>query len=231
MYQWLLFDADNTLFDFNKAEAKSFRLTCAHFGIPFTPRVMAQYKAINHDTWSRFERGEFSANGINQYRFGTLFEAIGHRGDPDEFGAHYLVELGNCPDLLEGAEQVVEALAPHFKLGIVTNGLTAVQTARFACASITRYFNPIIISEQVGVKKPEPAIFDAAFAKMGYPDKRNVLMIGDSLSSDILGGVNYGIDTCWVNPLLKPNAKNLPITYEIIAITELPTLLIPTCET
>lgn len=230
MYQWLLFDADNTLFDFTKAEAKSFRLTCAHFGIPFTPKVMAQYKAINHETWSRFERGEFPADGINQYRFGTLFDAIGHRGDPDEFGAHYLVELGHCPDLLDGVEQMVERLAPYFKMGIVTNGLTAVQTARFALSSITRHFDPIIISEQVGVKKPEPAIFDAAFAKMNYPQKSSVLMIGDSLSSDILGGVNYGIDTCWYNPLQKPNDKNLPITHEIIAITELPALLIPTPE-
>lgn len=221
MYKWLLFDADNTLFDFNLAEAKAFRETCAHFGIEFTPDVMAQYKVVNHDTWSRFERGEFPASGINAYRFGTLFKEIGHDGNPEAFGNYYLLELGNHPDLIDGAAELVEQLAGGFKMGIVTNGLTAVQRSRFALSPITKHFNPIIISEEIGVKKPQPEIFDAAFAQMNGATKAEVLYIGDSLSSDMQGGINYGIDTCWYNPTQKENSQNLPITHKITALHQL----------
>lgn len=215
MYQWLLFDADNTLFDFNLAEQKSLEATFRHFDSRYENGIMSTYKKINHEVWSAFERGELSSVEIRPLRFEKLFDALQLAGDAVQWGEMYAYQLGQCPELLPGADALLEAVAPHFRLGMITNGLTAVQRSRLALSPIEAFFDPIIISEEVGVKKPEPAIFELAFAQMDNPSKHEVLMIGDSLSSDIQGGINFGIDTCWYNPTERSNANNVPVTYEV----------------
>lgn len=221
MYKWLLFDADNTLFDFNKAESKSLRDTFEAQDLPYRPTYIDVYKQINHEVWSAFERGEVTSEQIKTLRFEKLLNALEMDGDARKFGKIYTHQLGQCPDLLSGVEMLLAQLAPHFKLGMVTNGLTAVQTSRLALSPIKNYFDPIIISEQVGVKKPDPAIFEIAFQEMGQPPKREALMIGDSLSSDIQGGINFGIDTCWYNPNGLENKTGILITHEINKLADL----------
>ena len=133
--------------------------------------------------------------------------------------------MGEGTDLIEGAQETVQALHGRAGLVLITNGLKEVQTARLAKSGIGVYFAHVVISEEVGAAKPDRVIFDAAFDKMRRPRKEEVLIIGDGLSSDIQGGHDYGIDTCWFNPGRKPRAFDLPIRYEIARLGDLLTIV------
>ena len=225
MYKWLLFDADNTLFDFSLAEKKAFKATFDLEKLPYSDERFDQYKTINKVVWDEFEQGSLTPDEVKVVRFERLFHVMNVKRDPKSFGMAFTDQLGLCTDLVEGAEPLLTQLAPYFNMGIITNGLKKVQRSRFSLSTIHSYFDPIIISEEVGYKKPELGIFDLAFSAMGQPPKAEVLMIGDSLSSDMLGGINYGIDTCWFNPSGRSNPEQLKLTYEIQALDQLPNLL------
>jgi len=223
-YKWLMFDADGTLFDYYQAEEHALRLTFEQLGHPFAPDYIATYREINHQIWLEFEQGAITQVTLRARRFELLFEAINIQANAQAFSAQYLGNLSNRTDLMEGAEELVRELAEKCKLAIITNGLADVQRPRFKQSRIYPYINAIIISEEVGAAKPRPQIFDVAFAEMDHPAKDEVLIIGDSLTSDIQGGVNYGIDTCWFNPGGKTNG-HLSCTYEISQLNQLLPLL------
>ncbi len=225
MYQWLLFDADNTLFDFSLAQKKAFKATFQIEDLPYSDEIYQSYEKINHSVWEAFERGEISSDEIKTIRFLRLFETVGVQRDAIQFSQTYTTQLGLCHDLIAGAEELLSHLSSTINLGLITNGLATVQRSRLGRSPIKKFFDPVIISEEVGAKKPEAKIFDVAFEAMGNPSKESVLMIGDSLSSDILGGINYGIDTCWYNPYSKPNHDQLGFTFEIQALKQLPPLV------
>ena len=214
-YTWLLFDADDTLFDFGQAEAGALRLTFGQLGVRFDPAYLPVYQRINRQIWQDFEQGKISAEALRTTRFELLFEAIGVSVDAERFSAAYLPNLATQSELTEGALEVVQALHGKYRLAIITNGLRDVQRPRLAQSAIRDYIADIVISEEVGAVKPERAIFDAAFQRMGQPGKDEVLLIGDSLTSDIAGGSAYGIDTCWFNPDGKAGHDGLVITFEI----------------
>lgn len=223
-YEWLMFDADGTLFDYYKAEENALRLTFEQLDHPFEVNYISIYRNINGKIWLEFEQDNIDQVTLRTRRFELLFEAINLQADAQRFSAQYLINLSNRTDLIEGAEKLVQGLAEKCKLAIITNGLADVQRPRFKQSAIHEYFDAIIISEEVGAAKPKPKIFDVAFAEMDHPAKDQVLIIGDSLTSDMQGGVNYGIDTCWFNPDDKTNGT-LPCTYEISQLSELPPLL------
>ncbi len=214
-YQWLLFDVDNTLFDFDAAELNALARTFPQFGYTYAPEIGETYRQINRALWQAFERGELTAGQLRVTRFQHLFQAMGLEADPVAFSDAYLSHLAACPDLVDGAAELIPRLSRTHYLGLITNGLADVQRPRLAASPISRYFTAVTISDEIGVAKPDPGIFDAAFAAMGHPAKNDVLIIGDSLTSDIRGGANYGIDTCWYNPGGKPNPNGLAPTYEI----------------
>ncbi len=220
-YRWLLFDLDNTLFDFDAAELKALARTFPQFGHTYTPEVGEAYHRINHDLWQTFERGEITAVQLRTARFQRLFQAIGVDADPAAFSNVYLGNLAAFPDLIDGADELIPRLSRTHQLALITNGLSDVQWPRLAASPIGDYFTAVTISDEIGIAKPDPGIFDAAFAAMGQPAKNDVLIIGDSLTSDIRGGVNYGIDTCWYNPAGKPNPNGLTPTYEIRQLHEM----------
>jgi YjjG family noncanonical pyrimidine nucleotidase len=222
-YQWLLFDADNTLFDFNLAEVKALESTFAEFSYPYNGRSGDIYRAINKQVWEQLEQGTISATDLRTVRFSRLFEAVGIQADTEPFSEAYLRHLGNCGDLIEGAESVIQQVSQRYRLGLITNGLADVQRPRLAASPLQPYFETVTISDEIGVAKPDPGIFDVTFEQMGYPEKTAVLIIGDSLSSDMQGGLNYGIDTCWYNPDNKP--ASLPVTYKIQRLDELYAIL------
>lgn len=224
-YAWLLFDADGTLFDFERTEAAALQATFTDFGIAHDERNTAVYHAINRVLWQQLERGELRADVLRVLRFERLFEALSVAGDPEIASDRYVGHLSEGTYLLEGAEVLVTALARTHRLAIITNGLSAVQRPRFAASTIGHLFDPIVVSDELGVAKPDPAIFDATFERMGQPAKDEVLLIGDSLSSDICGGARYGIDTCWFNPRRAPAPADLAITHEIDALASLPSRL------
>ena len=222
-YKWLLFDVDNTLLDFDQTEALALESSFAQHGLPFPPEAIQRYHQINASYWQRLERKEITPNAIRTGRFQDLFAELGIEADPETFADSYLAQLGQQAPLMDGVMELLGGLNGRFHLGIITNGLADVQHPRLEKSGLKPYFSPIIISQEIGVSKPNPGIFDAAFAQMNQPAKSEVLIIGDSLSSDIIGGINYGIDTCWFNP--NGQTTDLPITYEIKTLHQLSELL------
>jgi 2-haloacid dehalogenase len=223
-YTWLLFDADGTLFDYDQAEAYAFRTALAQLGQPFEPHYLTEYRRINHALWLELEQGTIDQVTLRTRRFELLLAAINIKADAGDFSARYTTNLANSTFLITGAEETVKALAQACHLAIITNGLADVQRSRFARSAIAPYIKEIIISEEVGAAKPAPAFFDVAFTRMGCPAKSEALVIGDSLSSDIQGGLNYGLDTCWFNPAGQVNGR-IEYTFEIQRLAELPGLL------
>ncbi len=220
-YQWLLFDADGTLFDFDRAEKMAleevFRLT----GVKFDPDYLSVYQRINQATWQAVEQGELSVSILKVRRFELLLEAIGAAHPPEEFSACYLDCLAACSELIEDAAEVLEALAGKYRMAVLTNGLRAVQRPRFARSPIGRHFEQIIISEEIGVSKPAREFFDIVWRQLGHPHRKAALMIGDGWVSDIVGATRYGLDACWYNPGKKPQPTGAEITREIASLREL----------
>jgi 2-haloacid dehalogenase len=225
-YQWLLFDADGTLFDYNLAEEKALGQTFRDLEINFAETFAPQYRKINQQIWDDFENGRISAEALRIERFSRLFETLRVSADVAKFSAQYLVNLSKAADLIDGAEETVRALHSRFRLAIITNGLKDVQRPRLALTPMAGMFEVIAISEEIGAAKPAVEFFDAVFEKIGRPPRQAALVIGDSLTSDIQGGINYGLDTCWFNPAGKPAPAEMRITHEIRSLAELIHLLI-----
>jgi len=220
-YNTLLFDADGTLFDYQRAETWALTKTFDQYGHRFEPSYSAIYRRVNDPLWDALEQGAITQDRLKVKRFELLFETLGLDVDPDAFSASYSRQLGQATFLIDGARDLVAALSAQHRLLLLTNGLTDVQRPRFGASAIGHYFEDWIISQEVGVAKPDPRIFDIAFERLGQPDKREVLIIGDSLSSDMAGGIAYGIDTCWYNPDGRPADPKMTVTYQIADLDEL----------
>jgi 2-haloacid dehalogenase len=224
-YPWLLFDADDTLFDYGRAEAEAVRSAFEAQGVAFDDRWLAAYQRVNARAWLALEQGRVTPARLRVVRFEELFAELGLALDPVAFSAVYLGQLAMQAHLTDGALEVVESLRPDHRFAIITNGLADVQRPRIARSPLAGLVEHLVISEEVGAAKPDPAIFEVALARMGSPDGRDVLVIGDSLSSDIAGGSAAGLDTCWFNPWAKPRGDAPAPTYEIRHLKELPALL------
>ncbi|HSB02172.1 MAG TPA: YjjG family noncanonical pyrimidine nucleotidase, partial [Anaerolineales bacterium] len=198
-YPWLWFDADGTLFDYNKAEATALKQAFSSLDLPFEESYLVTYRRINQGLWQALERREVTPGVLRLRRFELLLEAIQLRASIDRMSNAYLEHLAMCTDLMDGADEVLQTLHGTSRIAIVTNGLDAVQRGRLERSTIRGLITELIISEEIGAAKPHPAFFEAACARTGYPPKSDILLIGDSLTSDIRGGVDYGLDTCWYN--------------------------------
>lgn len=220
-YQWILFDADGTLFDFQTAQAEALQQTFIDFQIRFQPIYLVYYEEHNDVLWAHLEQGKISGDQLKVERFQRLLNQINCEGDAKGLSDRYLQHLSEADQLLESAKSVVARLRQTHRLALITNGIQTVQLSRLQKSGLSDQFEELFISEAIGVSKPQSGIFEYAFAKMGAPPKESVLIVGDSLSSDIKGGVNYGIDTCWFNPSKKDNSSGLQPTYEISKLIEL----------
>ncbi|HXI85433.1 MAG TPA: YjjG family noncanonical pyrimidine nucleotidase [Verrucomicrobiae bacterium] len=220
-YQWLLFDADGTLFDFERAEGKALEQAFGLIGVTFAPGYLAAYQRINLALWQAVERGEIKPGIVKVRRFELLLQDIAVGGSAVDLSAHYLECLAACSELIEDASEVLQALHGKYRIAILTNGLRVVQRGRLTRSVIRDHIADIIISEEIGFAKPAKEFFDIALARLGNPSVREVLMIGDGWNSDIQGAVQYGIDACWYNPGKKPRPTNLEITREIASLREL----------
>jgi 2-haloacid dehalogenase len=218
-YTWLLFDADDTLFDYPLAEGKALRGTFEHFGQVYRSEYLRIYQVFNRQVWAEFERGETSALELRLKRFHLLFDEISLPIDPENFSQRYLENLARASDLYPGAAELLQALTGRYHLALVTNGLKEVQYPRLEHSTIRPFIDKIFISEEIGAAKPYAGFFEAVFKDIGNPPKDQVLIIGDSLTSDIQGGINYGIDTCWFNPAGR--TTSLPVTYTIKTLGQL----------
>lgn len=214
-------DADGTLFDYDRAEGAALCATAVELLGVYEPDWLERYRQINSAMWQALERGEVERQALRSERFARWFAAIGHATEPERFGVRYLQNLGQRADLLPGAEEIVRTLYGRIGLALITNGFSEVQRSRLARSPLSAFLRPVVISEEVGAAKPEPAIFDAAFAAMGWPAKQRVLIVGDSLSSDMKGGLDYGLDTCWFASQGGTISDAMPLTYQISDLRQL----------
>lgn len=224
-YTWLLFDADGTLFDYERAESTALQGAFADFALSLDASAEDAYRAINRQVWVDFENGRITAEALRVVRFERLFSELRLQLDAGAFSACYLRHLSQATFLIPGAERMVRALKERYHLAVITNGLKDVQRPRLACSAISDCFEELAISEELGVAKPDARFFDLVFARIGNPSRDAVLVIGDSLTSDIQGGAGYGLDTCWFNPGGKPASGQFSITYQIERLDELEGLL------
>jgi 2-haloacid dehalogenase len=220
-YAWLLLDADGTLFDYDAAERAALAATFRDFDLSFGATHSDLYRRINGEIWRAFELGQIAVETLRTERFRRLFQAIGADVDPVPFSEQYLVRLGERADLVDGAAEVVRHLHGRVGMALITNGLKNVQRARLRRSGLAPYLSAVLISEEVGAAKPDARIFCQAFAAIGHPPKDAVMIVGDSLTSDMRGGLDYGIDTCWYNPSSAPRDPAVAVRYEIRDLHEL----------
>jgi YjjG family noncanonical pyrimidine nucleotidase len=220
-YKWIIFDADGTLFDYDQAEAAAIKMTFEHFGHAFKSDYISLYRQCNKQLWDAFERGELTLEKLKVERFELYLNTLSINNDAHAFSDRYLYYLGRGAQLIDGAEHVLESLSGKAGLIMMTNGIKEVQRSRLNLSPIQAYFSDIIISDEVGVAKPDNRIFEIAMENMSISDKGSVIIVGDNLSSDIKGGIDFGIDTCWYNP--KGNEVNPEIraTYEVQKLEDL----------
>lgn len=224
-YQWLLFDADGTLFDYQAAEEMALINTFDDSGIPFVSEYGEVYAEVNAALWHLFEKGQVSLKELRVTRFSQLFDRLAIKTDAQQFSATYLNFLAQATDLIPGAQETLQALSGQYRMAIITNGISEVQRSRLSLSEIKDFFEDIFISEEIGVSKPAAAYFHAVFTRIGRPPRDSALVIGDSLSSDIRGALNYGLDTCWYNPHEIQKPADIPINYEIKKLEQLLTIL------
>ena len=225
MYQFLLLDMDDTILDFKKAEEVALKKTLRSFSLEPTEEACARYSAINQGYWEMLERKEITREKLKVQRFGDLFHEYGIDVDSALCAKRYVENLAQGHYFMPGAEEAVRRLSEKYELYLVSNGNTDVQLSRIASAGISKYFGEVFISQEVGADKPDPVFFQRCFAKIPGFDKKKAIIVGDSLTSDIQGGRNAGIATCWINPKKKPARADIPADYEIQALSELEALL------
>jgi putative hydrolase of the HAD superfamily len=214
-YDLVIFDADHTLFDFDKAEENALSLMMEEMGSRMCGERLALYRKLNMELWKLFEKKKIGQEEIKIERFRRFFKKIGLDADFNVASSVYLEYLSQQSWLLEYAEELIENLYGKIEIGLITNGLAQVQHPRYEKSGLKGYFKAFMVSEDVGVAKPDPTIFEKMMENFPGIDKKGMLMVGDSLSSDIAGGINFGIDTCWFNPKgLKADGGIRP-TYEI----------------
>ena len=225
MIEFLFLDLDDTILDFHKAERIAISKTLGEFGLEPTEEVLHRYHLINKAHWEMLERGELTRAEVQWKRFAQLFREFDVAADPHGCAARYMENLSIGHYFLPRAEETVEFLSAHYRLFLASNGNASVQKGRMTSANLYRFFEQVFVSEEIGHNKPSKAYFEAAFARIPGFDPEKALMVGDSLTSDIRGGINGGIRTCWVNPDHLPANPEIPADYEIEALHQLPALL------
>ena len=225
MFKTILLDLDDTILDFGAAERVAIAKTFRQIGLEPTDRLIDRYSEINISQWEAFERGEISRDTVLTRRFDLLFEELGVSFDSHSCEDMYRGYLGIGHYFVDGAIELLDYLAPKYDLYIASNGVAATQNTRLASANISHYFKAIFISETTGHHKPEKEYFDYCFARIEDFDPAKTIIIGDSLTSDIRGGINAGITTCWFNPKRKPQRADIVPNFEIHALSELKNLL------
>ncbi len=223
MYKIIIFDIDETLLDFKRAEKESFYQVLGEYGLEKTEKNFLLYKSINKKLWDQVEKLLIEPKDIKYKRFEVFLDEIGKKIDYIEFTKKYMDILSGKSYVYEGVEGLMKSLYKNYKLIAITNGIKEVHRKRIENSTIGRYFQRIIVSDEVGYSKPSKEIFNIALQGEKIENK-NILIVGDSYKSDILGGINYGIDTFFINKN-NNNIDDPRITYMRRDILELKEVL------
>lgn len=230
-YRYLLFDADNTLFDFTKAEYLSFAGACSACNIAYSEVLYKQYSDINDGLWKLHEQGRITLDSLKLERFRKLLLTNGFSNDSQteeraaEMRDSYMLYLSRQTCLIDGAEDICRKLSEKYEMYIVTNGIGMIQRSRFAGSVLTPFFRGMFVSEEIGASKPSSEYYDHVLSTIGCGDKMAYLAIGDSLTSDCAGAINYGLDICFFDRHDRPTG-DLDITYTIRYLSELEAILL-----
>ena len=214
-YSTLLFDLDGVVLDFSKAEEQAFAKTFADYGLPLSDEVIRRYQEINRSKWEKYESGLITKEECTVGRYEELFTEFRFQADPQAFARDYMDGLGEGHFLMPHAREVLEALAPCYALYVVTNGVSSAAYSRLDGTDSRKYFKQFFISEEMGAQKPSMDYFQQVFDAIPGFSREKTLLIGDTLSSDIQGAENAGIDSCWVNVSHSENLSGPVATYEI----------------
>ncbi|CAH1002194.1 Pyrimidine 5'-nucleotidase YjjG [Neolewinella maritima] len=220
-YTWLLFDADNTLWDFDAAEAHALEQTLIERDIGWSAEVLSTYQLINRAAWDDYENGRLPKEQLRDVRFQRLLDHYKHDHPAEQLSLSYRNYLAASHHLLDGALEVLDYAQSRYRLGLITNGLSEVQRPRLVNTGIGDYFEFITISDELGVAKPQAAFFAHAAMEMGHPDRTKVLVIGDNPNADVKGALDYGFSACWLRHPGASDRKHLGETYRIRQISEL----------
>ena len=225
MIEFLFLDLDDTILDFHKAERLAIAKTFRGFGIEPTDAVLQRYSVINKECWHKLELGEWTREQVLVRRFERLFGEYNIVCDGEQVARAYEKNLSIGHYFLPGAEEAVASLSKKYRLFLASNGTASVQKGRMTSANLYRFFEKVFVSQELGYNKPAPEFFREAIAQIPDFDPKKAMMVGDSLTSDILGGNNAGFLTCWVNPNHAPANPEIPADYEIEALSQLEVLL------
>ncbi len=232
-YELVLIDLDDTLFDYSKTEDSAFRKTFEKMGFfqvnqiekekmeENYEKIRKQYKEVNLQLWKDLEKGKIDKDKLKVLRFEKIIKEFGLEYDSVEVSEWYLKKLREGVFPFTVTEKLCEYLHSKYKVGIITNGIKEVQYSRIKNSSIAKYIDKLVISEEVGVNKPDKKIFEYAMEYLGTSDKKLAIMVGDSLMADIKGGQNAGIDTCWINLKNIINDTGIIPKYEVKKLEEL----------
>ena len=222
MYKYLLWDIDGTVLDFLASEAYAIRTLFEKYNLgECTDEMLKSYSAINVKFWQMLERNEMTKPQILVERFREFFGNIGvDIGIAEDFNREYQVTLGDYVAFVDNAKEILLSQKGRFTLAAVTNGTRVAQERKLRLSGLDKMFDAIFISEKVGAEKPNKAYFDYVFHSLGISDRREVLIIGDSLTGDMKGGYDAGIDTCWFNPEHRQNTLDIPVTYEVDKLSD-----------
>ena len=220
-YKYILFDLDDTLLDFEKAEHIAFEKLLEDSDIQFNEELFNKYKEINRGLWRRFELGEMSNKEVTKLRFEQFFNLLGKKVDGREYDVSFRSYLAMGNQLFDGVAELLDILSKTHVMCIASNGVGVTQHTRLKNNDLNKYFEHVFISEEVGYQKPDVEFFNFIFQKLGDIDKKEVIIVGDNLMSDILGGINSGIDTCWINPKNSPVDNEVKPTHIVKKVTDL----------
>lgn len=221
-FRCFLFDADNTLFDFDTSQSCALQDALLQVHGRYENHWQGVYSAISTQCWHQYEAGQISVDEVKTRRFQEFVAAANLNCSPIELNTAYMEHLSGSTHLIENSENIIAQLsAAGAKLVIITNGLSCIQRPRFSASPIIDIFDDVVISDEVGSVKPDAGIFSIALEKIGDPAKKDVLMIGDSLNSDIKGGNDFGIATAWFNPKGKENTTKVKPTFVIQCLEQL----------
>ena len=220
-YDLILMDADNTIYDFDASERNAIRETLVVAGIT-APDAAQVYSEYNKQCWRAFEKGLMDQPTIRIRRFEMLFEHYRCQADVASVARFYTDALARQCIPYPGIEPVLRTITKHLPVVVLTNGLSSVQHSRFDASPLSPMLSGMLVSEEVGAPKPDPRMFRLALEQHGVSDPRRALMIGDSLTSDILGANRAGVDACWFNPERKPLTGDVHVEYEIHRVEEMP---------
>ncbi len=225
MYEFLFLDLDDTILDFQKAERIALEKALRTFGVSPTDEICARYSEINKAHWQRLERKELNREQVKLGRFATLIDTLGLSVDAPACAALYEELLGQGHYFLPGAYEALSRLSQKYRLFLASNGTASVQKSRIQSAGIAPLFDDIFISQEIGADKPDKVYFDRCFSRIRGFDPERAMIVGDSLTSDIQGGQNAGIATCWINPRRLPGNPSISPNYQIESLAELYPLL------